>query len=153
MHQEHLNMPRKSKQELREELIEKILKEDRATRKLVKLDKSKGYYIDRAQYYWPDTTVPVVGQVLEPGVRLRTAAGVKGAVTSDQDWLLNLHEADEDLPLLSREVNNFSDAIVVEVELRVTRVFRAHDLKEILVKPETPIKETKINEDWNTING
>lgn len=160
-------MPKKSKQELKEELIATILEKDQAARKLIKLDKSKGYYLERASYDWPDDSnsfnsadmvriapqVPVIGQVIQPGIRLRTGTGVKAVITSEQSWILDADSDSDAIPLKDTEVNNFADAIVVEVELKVTRVFRAHDLKEIVMKPETPTAEAKTSEDWNTING
>lgn len=160
-------MSKKKREEL-EDLLDEILEQDRKARKQVKLDESKAYYLSEAEFDYGDDSdeetairkppvVPKVGDVVETkGTRLLTAAGIKGHVTSTQGYRLSIdpYVEDGEIPLKSQNNNNFADAVIVEVETRVTRVFRAHDLKDISdnTKP-CLINTTEPEEDWRDLDG
>lgn len=136
-------MGRKSKQEIRDDLARKIVEKHESIRKTIKLDPVKRYVVLRASYCYDDKNdrddripveVPTIGSVVSYP-KTYSSKAIKREINDQEDILLFCDEIDAEVPLVDENNNDFMDAVVVEVETKVTRVLRAATLEDISSKP------------------
>ena len=146
-------MSRRSLRDIVDEKLDNIKEKHIELRKQVKLDKDSGYILIEPEWDWPDESEyeialpvvpPKVGDRIPANSRLRTATSIKAAISCSEDNN-NSEELkkvpDSELEQRALEQYKFGEAVLVEVELVVKRVYRAYDLKEITQtsSPDEPI--------------
>ena len=140
-------VPRKSKTDIRHELAKRITDIYREKRKRAKLNEDGQFVILYPNYEFDEEGEEVTkrtppsaksGDLITPD-KLRSAKSVKSKISGTDYWQIQNYGEDEkgDIPLVDENQNNFVDTLVVEVECKVKRVYRACTLEEIDVKPET----------------
>ena len=144
---------RRSQRDIVEEKIQFIQDKHSEIRKQVKLDKDSGYILIEPEVDWPEDSddeivlpviVPKVGDRMPANSRLRTSGSTKAAIScaEDNNDAEELKKVpDSELEQRALEQYRFGEAVLVEVEIVVKRVYRAYDLKEIsqTSSPDEPI--------------